>query len=163
MSLRLQAITFGPMLSKELQEVAARDFADIMKSNQFTMEHAAQAVARAHSEGADISKWLRARILIGVFGAAAEAKFLGKALEDVWGAYETEGDMRDAVQDCFLAGVTETEAIEAIIDEAQAGAVGLIEQPEVWRAVVSIADSLPSSGRFDGKKVVAIIRSAMSE
>jgi hypothetical protein len=161
MSLTLQATTYGPMLSKEIQEIAAREFADIMKSNQFTMEHAAQAVAIARSEGADISKWLRTRILTGVFGAAAEAKFLGQALEDVWGAYETEGDMRDAVQDCFLAGVTEEDAIQTFIDEAHARAATLIEQPEVWRAVVVLADSLPESGKFYGKQVAAIIRAAM--
>jgi hypothetical protein len=163
MNLKLQAITYGPMLSKDIQEVAARDFADIMSSNQFTMEHVAQVLATARSEGADISKWLHARILIAVFGAAAEAKFLGKPLEDVWGAYETEADMRDAVQECFLAGVTEPDAIEAIIHEAQVRAISLVDQPEVWRAVVAMADSLPGSGRLDGKKAVAVIRSAMGD
>jgi putative ABC transport system substrate-binding protein len=48
-------------------------------------------------------------------------------------------------------------------DEAQAKAVGLIERPEVWRAVVALADSLPGSGRFDGKKAAAIIRSALGD
>ena len=132
-----------------------------MNSNQLTMEHVSQAVARAHSEGADVSKWLNARILIAVFGAAAEARFLHKALEEIWGAYETEADMRDAVQDCFLAGVTETEAIEKIVDEAQSRATNLIELPEVWRAVIALADNLPSSGRFDGKKAAAIIGAAL--
>jgi hypothetical protein len=163
MSLTFQATTYGPMLSKEIQKVATRNFADILRSGELTMEHVAEAIAKARSEGADIFKWLHARILIEVFGAAAEAKYSGKVFEEVWGSHQTEADMKDAVQSCFLAGVTEAKAIEAIIDEAQAKAVGLIERPKVWQAVVALADNLPSSGRFDGKKAAAIIRSTLGD
>src|SRR5712691_11240844 len=90
MGLTSQATTYGPMLSKEIQDVAIRDFADIMHTDELTMEHVAEAIAKARAEGADIFKWLRAKILIGVFGAAAEAKYCGKALEEVWSSHETE-------------------------------------------------------------------------
>jgi hypothetical protein len=163
MSLTFQATTYGPMLSTEIQKVATRNFADIMHSGEFTMEHVAEAIAKARLDGADIFKWLRARVLIEVFGAAAEAKYSGKAFEEVWGSHQTEADMRDAVQSCFLAGITEPEVIQAIIDEAQAKAVDLLERPEVWRAVVALADNLPGSGRFDGKEAAAIIRSAFGD
>jgi hypothetical protein len=162
-SLTLQATTYGPMLSKKMQEVAIRNFADIMHSDKLTMEHVAKTIVKARSEGAGIFQWLRARVLIEVFGAVAEAKYSGKAVEEVWGRHETEADMRDAVQSCFLAGVTEAKAIQAIIDEAQAKAVGLIGRPEVWQAIVALADNLPSSGRFDGKKAAAIIRSTLGD
>jgi hypothetical protein len=162
MSLHLQATTYGPMLSTEIQEIAMRDFADMMQSNKMTMEHVAAAIVTARSEGADISKWLRARMLIAVFGAAAEAKYSGRLFAEVWGNYETESDLNYAVHDCFLAGVTDDHAIHASIDEAMITAAVLIERSEVWRAIVALADSLPAFGKFEGKNAVAIIRSAMT-
>jgi hypothetical protein len=55
-----------------------------------------------------------ARMLITVFGAAAKAKYSGMPFEEVWGSYETEADMRDSVHDCFLAGITDEEAIHTL-------------------------------------------------
>ena len=119
-------------------------------------------ITMARSAGIDVNKWLRAKSLISVFGAAAEARYTSKAFEDVWNSYECEGDRRDAIQDCMIAGTTEEDDIGTVIDEAVVAAENLIKRPEVWRAIVALADSLPAVGKFEGKKAAAIIRSAMT-
>jgi hypothetical protein len=155
-----QATTFGPIMSKELQDVATREFAKRSSGSNLGMQDVAEALAKARAEGADVPGWLRARLLINVFGAAAEARYSDKTFEDVFESYENEGDVRDTVQHCGMAGVT-GEAMHLAIHNAKTRAMSLIEQPQVWSAVTTLADKLPSTGRLDGKKVAAIISAAM--
>ena len=92
-----------------------------------------------------------------------EARYISKSFEDVWNSYECENDRRDAVQDCMIGGTTEVDDIDTVIKEAEAAAENLIKRPEVWRAIVALADSLPAVGKFQGKQAAAIIKSAMKD
>jgi hypothetical protein len=156
-----QATTYGPMLSEELQQTVKRELANIPSGGVATLQDVAEAIAKARSEGADVSKWLRSKLLITVFGSAAEAMFSGKTPDETWNSYENECDCKDAVRECFLAGITESGEIEGLVEEAKTRAIHLIANAQVSHAVRSLADKLPATGRFDGKKAAAIIRAAM--
>ena len=132
-------------------------------SGRVAFEALSKIITMARSAGMDVKKWLRAKSLISVFGAAAEARYTSKSFEDVWNGYECEEDRREAIQDCMIGGMTEVDDISAVIEEAMAAAENLIKRPEVWRAIVALADNLPAFGKFGGEKAVAIIESAMRD
>jgi len=132
-------------------------------SGRAAFEALSEIIKMARSAGIDVNKWLRAKSLISVFGATAEAKYTSRSFEDVWNSYECENDQRDAVQDCMIGGTIEVDDIDAIIKEAEVAAENLIKRPEVWRAIVALADSLPAVGKFQGKQAAAIIKSAMKD
>ena len=164
MYFRMQATTFGPMLSREIQEAFKEECTRLGGlSGRAAFEALSGIITMARSAGIDVNKWLRAKSLISVFGAAAEARYISKSFEDVWNSYECENDRRDAVQDCMIGGTTEVDDIDTVIKEAEAAAENLIKRPEVWRAIVALADSLPAVGKFQGKKAAAIIKSAMKD
>jgi hypothetical protein len=163
MTLRTQATTFGPMLSKEIQEMFEGECTSLGGlSGRPAFEALSEIITKARSAGIDVNKWLRAKSLISVFGAAAEARYTSKSFEGVWKSYECEDDRRLAVQDCMIGGTTEVADIGTLLDEAEAAAENLIERPEVWRAVLALADRLPAAGRFDGKKAASIIERALA-
>lgn len=154
-----QAVTFGPMLSKEIQEAVS---ASIPRA-EITYAEIAKVMVRCRSTGLDIEKWLRAKALIIVFGSAAEAKYLSKSFADVWNSHANEADAKDAIRDCFLAGVTDEQAIEAVLNDAAIRSKQLLDQAAVWRAVLALADELPVAGKFEGKKAAAIISRTIAE
>jgi hypothetical protein len=163
MNFRTQATTFGPMLSKEIQEMFEGDCASLGGlSGRLAFEALSGIITKARSAGIDVNKWLRAKSLISVFGAAAEARYTSKRFEDVWISCECEDDRRQAVQDCMIGGTTEVADIGTLLDEAEAAAANLTKRPEVWRAVLALADRLPAAGRFDGKKAASIIELALA-
>jgi hypothetical protein len=165
MNFRIQATTFGPMLSKEIQELFREECTSLRGlSGRIAFEALSGIITKARSAGLDVNRWLRAKSLISVFGAAAEARYTGKTFSDVFNGYENEGDRRDAIQDCMIAGMTEEEEddIGAVLDEAAAAAVNLIYRNEVWRALLALADKLPAAGRFEGKKAASIIEHALA-
>jgi hypothetical protein len=163
MNFRTQATTFGPMLSKEIQELFREECASLGGlSGRIAFEALSGIITKARSAGLDVNRWLRAKSLISVFGAAAEARYTGKTFSDVFNGYENEGDRRDAIQDCMIAGMTEEDDIGAVLDEAAAAAVNLIYRNEVWRALLALADKLPAAGRFEGKKAASIIEHALA-
>jgi hypothetical protein len=163
MNVRTQATTFGPMLSKEIQEMFDAECTSLGGlSGRVAFEALSEIITKARSAGIDVNKWLRAKSLISVFGAAAEARYSSKSFEDVWDSYECEDDRRQAVQDCMIGGTTEVDDIGGVIGEAAATAETLIKRPEVWNAVLALADRLPAAGRFNGKKAASIIELALT-
>jgi hypothetical protein len=163
MSLRFQAVTFGPKLSKEMQEasrpliasVAGRPLSGI-ESRDLIME----CVKAARASGADIDKWLHARAIIAVSGAMAEAKFKRRTFEDVWAGYECENDVAEIVGEGICAGL-EAAAVETIIDRATEVSEKMMAQPEIWRAVLKLAAALPLTGRIAGEQVIDVIARAL--
>ena len=153
--LESQATTFGPMISREIQAVWDRRHAEIPKA-QWNLRAMPEVIKQAKDEGADIDKWLRAKMLMTVFGSMAEAKLTGKQFREVWDSYECEQDVKDAVRDGIMAGL-ETPEISAAIDAATVTALELIEQPNVWKAILALADRLPSHGRMLGTQASAIV------
>lgn len=151
-----RATTYGPTLSSDLQNVFNTVTANI-SSDQLGRNHIDEAIRVAEANGVDISNWLRARMLIAVFGAAAEARQTEKNIYDVWNGYEAEGDVRGAVSDGLHAGLSASE-IEDFIDEAINRAKYLIARIEIWGAVTSVADAMPSRGRMPGERVLGLAK-----
>jgi hypothetical protein len=99
MRLVSEATTYGPMLSRQMQETV---FASRKAVAGLTRQEISEILANARAGGLDCETWLSARLLMGSMGAAAEAKLLGKSFNEVWQSYECEGDIKDAVKDCML-------------------------------------------------------------
>jgi hypothetical protein len=157
-----QATTYGPMLSRELDAVVRGKLAG-NGEREVQLAAVAGAIATARAQGADVPKWLRARLLYILLGPAAEAKHSGRAIADVFASYENQTDRADAVRSCRLAGITDVDEIRAHVDEAQDRAAGLVERPEIWRAILALADALPNSGQFNGEKAAKIICAAIEQ
>jgi hypothetical protein len=75
-----QAVTYGPTLSAELQAVFNRATQGI-DPNKLTKQHIVEALKIAQDEGADVARWLRARMLISTLASVAEAKHTGRQSE----------------------------------------------------------------------------------
>jgi hypothetical protein len=157
MMLPSQATTFGPMFSRELDAFFLANVAGD-GAREVPCKEAAGILVKARAAGLDVDGWFRAKGLTVVFGPMAEAKFSGKPFEDVWDDYSAESDMMDLVRHGFLAGLLEQ--IETVEREIVDNATREIARPEVWRAILSVADIL-QPGRTDGRKVAAIIAAAL--
>lgn len=160
MQLISQAVTFGPMLSKDIQAAFKRIAAGVPR-DQVSRQHLTEAVRLARSAGADIEKWLRARCLIAVFASAAEAKHTQKSIREVWTSYAAEADVMAAFNEGYLAGLSTSE-IEVFIEEAISRATDLIEQPHIQSAIYALADALPNSGKLPGKRAGKLVARALS-
>jgi hypothetical protein len=136
-TLTSQAITYGPTLSAELQAVFNRTTQGIDPS-KLTKQHIVEALKLAKEEGADVERWLRARMLISTLASAAEANHTGRQAAEVWNSPESEGDLKGAVEDGIYAGLP-TDQIAAFIGEALDQSEILIQQANVQRAVHALA------------------------
>jgi len=159
-TLTSQAVTYGPMLSAELQATFSRVTKDV-EPNKLTNEQMIDAVQLAKDEGVDITRWLRARMLISTLASAAEARHTGRLTDDVWNSTESEGDMKGAVEDGIYAGLP-TEQISVYINEALDQSEILMRQANVQRAVHALAEALPNSGKLNGQRAVFIITRALT-
>ena len=52
-------------------------------------------------------------------------------------------------------------SMTAQLDAAATRAIETVQRPDVWRAILALADRLPATGRFDGKEAVALIIRAL--
>ncbi len=119
----------------------------------------ASCIAEMREAGMDVDAWFTTKIIELILGPMAEAKFLGKSFDDVFGDYSSEDDFGDIARLGDLCGKTQREIAEAIVENIGI-AEWLIERPEVWRAVQSAAESF-TYGRNDGRKTVKIILEAL--
>lgn len=156
----VQATTYGPTFSEDLQKVFNRTVAEIPKE-QLSHKHIEVALGVARAEGVDVDGWLKGRMLMTVFASVAEAMHTGRAISEVWNSPESEGDFRGAVEDGVRAGLS-SEQIKVFIDRALAEAEALIALPEVRRAIYALADALPSAGRMSGRKAYRIVTKALA-
>jgi hypothetical protein len=154
-----QAVTFGPTLSAELQAVFDRTTAGVDPS-KLTKQHIVDALKLAKDEGVDVTRWLRARMLISTLASVAEARHTGRHVADVWNSPESEDDLKGAVEDAIRAGLP-TEQIADYIDEALDQSEILMGQANVQRAVHALADALPIRGKLKGQRAVLIIARAL--
>jgi hypothetical protein len=151
------AVTYGPTLSAQLQQFFYLLNKDVPR-DQVCENHIIKAVQVAEADGVDISDWLRARMLISVFGAAAEARYSGSDILAIWNDYAAEGDVQTAKTDGSYAGLSPSQT-DDFIAEAINRAQYLISQPDVWAAVTSVADNMPNHGTMPG--VVGLVQSAL--
>jgi hypothetical protein len=103
--------------------------------------------------GIDIDTWLRAKCVEIVFGPMAEAKLKGRSF--VLGDDGSIGDTEDLIYAGFLCGVAKERLAEAIGPNIEI-AEGYIARPEVWRAILALADKI-KLGRMNGRDAAAII------
>ncbi len=128
--------------------------------DELKRQHLIDAIARARQEGIDVEPWLRARMLIFVFGSAAEARHTGRSIVEVWNSAESELDLKGAVKDGLSANLSTVE-IAGFIDLALEQVATLIDQPPIQRAINALADALPAAGQLTGRMVTSIISTAM--
>jgi hypothetical protein len=156
-----QATTYGPTLSTELQAVFDRTVEGLEQSS-LTKRHIVEALALARTEGLDVDRWLRARMLISTLASVAEAKHTERSVDEVWNSRESEGDLKGAVEDGVYAGLP-TEQISGYVGEALDRSEILIERANVQRAINSLADALPDRGRLIGRRAVFIIKRGLQQ
>jgi hypothetical protein len=122
-------------------------------------EELASCIPEMHATAIDVDAWFTTKVIELILGPMAEAKFLGKSFDDVFGDYGSEDDFDDIVRLGDLCGKTQREIAEAIVENIGI-AERLIEHPKVWRAVQSAAESF-TYGRNDGRKTTKIILDAL--
>jgi hypothetical protein len=129
--------------------------------NKLTKQHIVDALKIAKDVGADVTRWLRARMLISTLVSAAQANHAGRQAADVWNSPESEGDLKGAVEDGMYAGLPK-EQIVTLIGEALDQSEILMRQPKIQRAIHAVAEAIPVSGRLKGKRAVFIINRAFA-
>jgi hypothetical protein len=155
--LNSQATTYGATFSVELELVLRREAAG---RNEITDPEVKDFFTAARSDGIDVDRWLRARLLIMTLASVAEAKHRGRPSLAVWNSLESECDRRDAFIDGYRAGFSEGQT-EQFISEALARSEELIRQDHVQRAIEALADALPNRGKMLGHQITAIVNHAL--
>lgn len=117
MMLRSQAVTFGPIFSRDIN-AASQQFREACLSEYKTTgagpeEHLfrRKVVELGRAAGADIGKWFRARVFDAVSGSIAEAIVSNRSFHDVWNGYEAESDGRGVLQDAAAADLAAKEVV----------------------------------------------------
>jgi hypothetical protein len=154
-----QGITFGPRVSAELQLIFDRTVAGTDR-NAITKQHIKDTFAAARSEGIDVDRWLRARMLIMTLASGAEAMHTGRSIREVWTSPESESDRWYAFQDGYDAGLADGQ-IEHFVREALERSEELIRQETVQRAIKALADAIPDRGRMPGCQAAFIINQVL--
>ncbi len=120
------------------------------------LEFSSKLVELGRAAGADIGRWFRARTFDAVSGSMAEAIFSKRAFYDVWHGYEAESDEESVVRDAVWAGIG-TDEIKSTIRRMAVLSFCVMERPEVWAAVLALANKLPTVGTMKGVTAVEII------
>jgi hypothetical protein len=161
---RSQAVTYGPTFSRDIDE-ASFEFkqtylsgraGDVTLEGREQLEYSSKLVELGRAAGANIGKWFRARVFDAVSGSMAEAIFSKRAFYDVWHGYEAESDEFNVVRDAVWAGIG-TDEIKATIRRMAVLSFCVMERPEVWAAVLALANKVPAVGTMKGVEAVAII------
>ena len=154
--IHLDATTCSPMFSRELYAfVIAEAPSEVAKAQEVV-----RILAQARAIGMDVDGWVRAKAIGTVLGPMAEAKLLGKPFASIWN-YSSEEDLKCIVQDGLLANLSQDQ-ITHVINEAMSIAEREINRPEVWRAILALANKL-KSGRMPGRTAAAIIAGALTD
>jgi hypothetical protein len=152
--LRSQATTYGQFLSRPMLEFLESKIRS-GRSLEITREH----FAEMRAAGIDVDDWFRAKSVECIFGPMAEAKSLGKPFNEVFNDDGAEGDIVDIFRNGTLCGMT-PDQIAHSIGENVALAERDMAHPEVWAAILALADAL-KPGRMDGPAAAAIIDRAL--
>lgn len=108
----------------------------------------------------DPLEWASVRLFEIFSGAAAQAKFTGFPFGSVWNDYGCDDDREKAMKTCQRIGLNESEATELFLERSNE-ACTVMNKTEVWRAVLTLAERLPTTGRMPGDTVVSIVRNAL--
>jgi hypothetical protein len=78
-----QATTFGPTFSSDLQMVFG-EYLRSHKGSELAHDNIVGVIKAAVDRGLDVTRWIRARLLITTLGPVAEAWFTKRSVTDVW-------------------------------------------------------------------------------
>jgi hypothetical protein len=108
----------------------------------------------------DPFEWASVRLFEITAGAAAQAKFTGVSFGPVWHDYGCSDDRRNVIETCQRIGLNGSEATKLFAERAEE-ACTVMDKTDVWRAVLTLADRLPTGGRMPGDAVVSIVQNAL--
>jgi hypothetical protein len=110
--------------------------------------------------GIDPLEWASVRLFEFTAGAAAQAKFRGVPFDLVWYDGGCSDDRQNAMETCQRIGLNEQEAIRLFAERSKE-ACTVMDKTDVWRAVLTLAQRLPTTGRMPGDAVVSIVQNAL--
>ena len=163
--LRSGGCTYGPRLSRELQEfiksseICVRSL-ESLGHIELQKPEFVSLITAARGAGIDIASWIHARSFSSVLGPMAEARLSEKPFMSVWLSPESSGDLEELMQEFNNCSMT-PEQVSSILNTVIAEAQAAVNHPDVWRAIITLADQL-KSGRMPGRKAVEIIKEALA-
>jgi hypothetical protein len=110
--------------------------------------------------GIDPLEWASVRLFEIAAGAAAQAKFIGVSFDVVWFDGGCSDDRQKATETCQRIGLNEPE-ITGLFVERSKEACTVMDRTDVWRAVLTLAKRLPTTGQMPGNTVVSIVQNAL--
>ena len=159
--LQAQAATTGPLFSRPMFEFATARMSPEEIDARYNGAQMLELLTDMRAAGIDVDVWFRAKTIEVVFGPMAEAELTGKSFLDVFGGDGSRGDFEDLVYYGFICGIAEERVVEVAYEHIEI-AKSQIARPEVWRAILALADKL-KPGRMTGRKAAAIITRELSK
>lgn len=129
----------------------------IMENTPWTLE---QRLTIFSLRKIDPLEWANVRFFEIAAGAAAEAKFRQIPFDLVWWGNQCSDDRELISSTCKEIGLNEPEA-KRLFGERSKEACAAMETADVWRAVSTLAERLPATGRMPGDIVVSIVQNAL--
>lgn len=109
----------------------------------------------------DPLEWARVRIFELTAGAVAQAKFIDAPFMLVWQQDDGCSDDRwNVIETCQRIGLNESDAQRLFAERAEE-ACTVMDKADVWRAVLTLAERLPATGRMPGDTVVSIVQNVL--
>ena len=147
-----QATTCGAFLSKPME--------DYCRVNHVGRSVDAALFANMRTAGLDLTEWFKARCISSVLASVAEARATGRAVDEVIASDAADDDLTDVMRHGNWCGMTTDEIQNAIWDNT-AIAQHYIEMPEVWSAILALADKL-RPGTMSGLRATRIVIEALT-
>ena len=110
--------------------------------------------------GIDPLEWASVRLFEITAGAAAQAKFAGVPFDMVWYRDGCSDDRQKVIETCQRFGLNEPEATGLFVERSKE-ACTVMDKTDVWRAVLTLADRLPTTGQMPGNTAVSIVQNAL--
>jgi hypothetical protein len=108
----------------------------------------------------DPLEWAGVRLFEITAGAAAQAKFTGASFGLLWRDGGCSDDREKVIETCRRIGLTGSEATGLFAERAEE-ACAAMDKTDVWRAVLTLAERLPTTGRMPGDTVISIVQNAL--
>jgi hypothetical protein len=108
----------------------------------------------------DPLEWASVRLFEIAAGAAAQAKFADVPFELVWNDGGCSDDRQKVAETCHRIGLNELDA-KGLFAEQSNEACTVMDKSDVWRAVLTLAERLPTTGQMPGHSVVSIVQNAL--
>lgn len=169
----VQATTFGPLLSREMQDLLFREYGN---RQEFSKPFIAEFFAglRADGRSPDTGDWLRARALIAVMGAISEAlaaatehgettmKQVAERALALLNSDACDGDVETFTEDCAIAGDARPDTVRQYLTDAFSRGLQLLQRSEIHGALTLIAALVMRKGGASGEEVVQILNARLA-